>query len=104
MSLENMNKHAGTSEVDFDALDEVVKEMKYRQREDALVCELLTETEEEHERQKKLKEMKKYMSEAAKLIGKAEHLLADVIGGREEEDRKIEDTILLSDGTTIWRE
>ena len=50
MSLENMNKRAGTSEVDFDALDEVVKEMKYRQCEDALVCELLAETESAKEK------------------------------------------------------
>ena len=77
---------------------EEIKELKIRIKEDEMVGDLLSQAEEERSSKKKQKELKRLLSEAKTQVEKAEDLLRELILNREEEDRKIEDAILLSDG------
>lgn len=77
---------------------EEIKELKARIKEDEMVGDLLAQSEEERSSKKKRKELKRLLSEAKTQVEKAEELLRELILNREDEDRKIEDAILLSDG------
>lgn len=91
---------------DNDLLDirEDISELKMRNREDTIICEMLWEAEAERNSKKKLEEVRKLLSNAKKQVDKAETLLKETICDREEEDQKIEDAILLSDGIRKVRE
>lgn len=104
MRLEKANKSAEAYETEFECLNEEVNELKYRLHEDEAMFDFLEESEEESDFQKKWKEMKKHLADAAKLMEKAEHILSEVIRAREKENLNIEDAILLTDGTTKVRE
>ena len=77
---------------------EEIKELKARIKEDEMVGDLLAQSEEERSSKNKRKELKRLLSEAKTQVEKAEELLRELILNREDEDRKIEDAILLSDG------
>ena len=100
MSRVKSNYSADAYGLEIEELTEEVNELKYRLGENASVYHMLNETEEESSSQKKLKEMKKFLADAAKMAERAEKILAEVIRERENENRKIEDAILLKDGTT----
>lgn len=100
MNRENIYKETDLCELEFEDLSENVKDLKYRLYEDASVYHMMNETEEESSSQKKLKEIKKFLADAAKMAERAEKILAEVIREREKENRKVEDAILLKDGTT----
>lgn len=95
------NDHdANTGKPEFESVLEDMENFKYRLGENASVYHMLNETTEESSTRQKLKEMKKFMADAAKMAERAEKILAEVIRESENENREIEDAILLRDGTT----
>ena len=94
---EDLKKHIMPDQELLD-IEEDIKELRMRVREQDMVGDLLLEEESERHSKKKLKELKKILNAIQKELEKAEHLLREVIIDREKEDRNIEDAILLSDG------
>ena len=98
MNNEKQNQNEVITEQELMEITEEICELEQRAQEDEMVSELLLEIEEESGSKKKLKELKRLLSDAQKKVEKAECLLREVINEREKEDRAIEDAILLSDG------
>ena len=91
---------ANTGKLELESVLEDMEDFKHRMGENASVYHMLNETMAESSTRQKLKEMKKFMADAAKMAERAEKILAEVIRERENENREIEDAILLRDGTT----
>ena len=98
MNNEKQNQNEVITEQELMEITEEICELEQRTQEDEMVSELLLEIEEESGSKKKLKELKRLLSDAQKKVEKAECLLREVINEREKEDCAIEDAILLSDG------
>ena len=99
----NRRKHVIPEQELLD-IEEEIKELRTRVKEDGMVGELLFEEDNDRHAKKKLKELKKIINDIHKQLEKAEHLLREVIQEREKENQKIEDAILLSDGVMKVKE
>lgn len=104
MNREKKKREDVLTESEQKELMDEIKELKQRTLEDEMVGDLLSEVEEERSSKKKLRELKRAISNVKKHLEQAEQLLKEVIDAREKEDREVEDTILLSDGIRKVRE
>lgn len=104
MNREKKKREDVLTESEQKELMDEIKELKQRTLEDEMVGDLLSEVEEERSSKKKLRELKRAISNVKKYLEQAEQLLKEVIDAREKEDREVEDAILLSDGIRKVRE